>query len=116
MFDKIEGIVSSALRQLEDALHRVDARLESMSSVAQCSGGKDGIGMVDPGAGESCFRKGVVDVKAFAQTTAEKARSEAMQQSREMVENKGSEYRIVYLHSQFGNTPIHLLLMKGQKS
>jgi len=65
----------SIQRQLEDALHRVDARLESVSSVAaQCSGG-------------------VVDVKAFASTTAEKARSEAMQQSREMVENKGSELK-----------------------
>ena len=37
--------------------------------------------------------QGVVDVKAFASTTAEKARSEAMQQSREMVENKGSELK-----------------------
>ena len=97
-FDKIEGSVSSALRQLEDALHRVDARLESVSSVAaQCSGGKDGIGMVDPGTWESCFWKGVVDVKAFAQTTAEKA-SEAMQQSREMVENKGSELKDCIKH------------------
>ena len=99
LFDKIEGLVSSHWRQLEDALHRVDARLESVSSVAaQCSGGKDGIGMVDSGSRESCFRKGVVDVKAFAQTTAEKARSEAMQQSREMVENKGSELKDCFKH------------------
>ncbi|CAK9111003.1 unnamed protein product, partial [Durusdinium trenchii] len=62
-------------RQLEDALHRVDARLESVSSVAaQCSGG-------------------VVDVKAFAQAAADKARNEAFAQGRELLELRSGELK-----------------------
>ena len=82
----------------------MDARLESVSSVAaQCSGGKDRQGWHRNGGtlgppGKLPSPQGVVDVKAFAQTTAEKARSEAMQQSREMVENKGSELKDRFKH------------------
>ncbi|CAJ1446668.1 unnamed protein product, partial [Effrenium voratum] len=58
-------------RQLEDALRRVDARLESVSSVAaQCSGG-------------------LVDAKAFAQSAAEKA----LANSKELLELKASELK-----------------------